>query len=195
MILGFKQNFPWGEPTNFREKILASVGRRDLGVTDPKGHTLSYVYKPSLHNVEKVKLFTPKIHTFREDKHDRWKAGMSIQMVYRGPKYSILDHFNKGIPELEKCKSIQKVKIRWSNPSKGNFIDDLAKIMGITTRYLSVFVDGKEMAEFKFSDSYCGSTDIKNIVSNDGFNNVFDFAKWFKDDWEGKIIHFTDFRY
>ena len=110
MILGFKQHFDKKklEPTYFREKILAGVGVITINGDNinPKGPILQDGFKP-------------KIHTLRLDPHDRWKQGMSIQMVYRGPNYSILDHFNKGIPELEKFVSTQKIEIKWY---KGDYI-------------------------------------------------------------------------
>lgn len=116
MILGFKQYFPWHTekgpaPSNFREKILAGAGYVMVGHPEVKQIPMkvnSYT--------EHIGSWKPKIHTMREDPHNRWRAGRSIQMVYRGPKYSILDHFNKGIPELEKCKSVQKVEIKWIKP-------------------------------------------------------------------------------
>ena len=55
MILGFKQKFPWGEPTYFKEKILAGVG-----------------YGPIAGR--------PKIHTIWDG--FRWEKGMNIQMAY-----------------------------------------------------------------------------------------------------------------
>jgi hypothetical protein len=107
MILGFMQKFPWkGEdkqpvPTNFREKILAGA----LLIPSTASRIGS---KGLLHMIQH-----PKLHTMRLDPHNRWRAGMGIQMVYRGPKYSILDHFNKGIPELEECVSVQNIEIKW----------------------------------------------------------------------------------
>jgi hypothetical protein len=52
MILGFKTKFPWGEPTNFVEKITKRPG------------------------------FTPKLHSLRKSKKlDRWKAGNYIHFA------------------------------------------------------------------------------------------------------------------
>lgn len=166
MILGFKQQFPWKEPTNFREKILYGVGRA-IWLTP-----------------RQIKKFA-KIHTMREDPHNRWKPGMSIQMVYRGPKYSILDHFNKGIPELEKCVSVQKVKIEW-------FIFHMKglPIMGTkdsTRREPRVIID-----DIVFPS---GCSQIRDLAKNDGFDSLYDFFKWFNKDFSGKIIHWTDLRY
>jgi len=157
MILGFKQQFPWKEPTNFREKILYGVGRA-IWLTP-----------------RQIKKFA-KIHTMREDPHNRWKPGMSIQMVYRGPKYSILDHFNKGIPELEKCVSVQQIKIQWITFT----------VAEKSFQAIDITIDGGKSLR---------SDQIMILAANDGFNSVEDFMRWFNKDWEGKIIHWTDFRY
>lgn len=164
MTLGFKQKFPWGEPTNFREKILAGVGRKEVTVS-----TSLHTSIPQFHTGYEIteSSFKPKIHTFRSDPTNRWKAGRKIEMVYRGAGYKILDHFNKGIPELEKCVSVQSIVIT-NHPS-----------------WLDIVIDDKPMKEDV----------INQIVQNDGFDSFDSFCKWFKKDFSGKIIHFTDLRY
>lgn len=162
MTLGFKQYFPWHTeknpaPTYFREKILGGQ-RIPCSIN---GGTYAASDK-----VSEVKIFTPKLHTLREDPHDRWKAGRKIEMVYRGAGYKIIDHFNKGIPELEKCVSVQKIEIKF-------------KLNGSA---MVVYVDGKP-------------TSIEQLSRNDGFNTVEDFFRWFNTDWSGKIIHWSNFRY
>ena len=37
--------------------------------------------------------------------------------------------------------------------------------------------------------------DIKSLAINSGFNGVDDFFQWFDTDLEGKIIHWTNFKY
>lgn len=178
MILGFKQYFPWHTeknpaPTNFREKIIERFHE----------------------NQPNPIVWTPKIHTMRNDPHNRWKAGRKIEMVYRGAGYKIIDHFNKGIPELGNCKSTQQIRIAWSGDDSEDIIGVLSKAIGIQRKHLVIIVDGKEVAEFTFTDSAVGSTDPQSIIKKDGFDDPFQFAKWFKKDWSGKIIHWTDFRY
>jgi hypothetical protein len=153
MTLGFMQFFDKKkkEPTNFREKILAGVGE-----------------PPTRHG------WTPKLHTIREDKHNRWKAGMSIQMVYRGPKYSILDHFNKGIPELEKCVSVQKIDIKWES------------FIGLQKPALNIQIDnGRSLT----------TSEITQLAINDGFKDIEQFCRWFNKDFSGNLIHWTDLKY
>ncbi len=161
MTLGFKQTFPWGEPTYFREKIILA------GCNATPGVQVLCDFSEGFQRLPKVNLY-PKLHTFRADPHDRWKAGRKIEMVYRGAGYKILDHFNKDIPELGTCISTQNIQII-RDPHFGCLIQ----------------VDGRQL----------GMATIQDLVQNDGFNSTDDFLKWFKKDWSGKIIHWTDFRY
>lgn len=189
MNLGFKQTFPWGEPTYFREKILLGAGYGILRDTDEVDH----VIKPTSIHLQVIYSFgqiVPKLHTFREDKHDRWKAGRTIQMVYRGKNYSIKDHFNKDTPELQKCVSTQKIEIVNGNhlshiPKKLGFMDCII-VRGVEFHNLwMVSIDGVALVE----------EDIIKLAINDGFEDAHHFFKWFNKDWEGKIIHWSSLRY
>jgi hypothetical protein len=175
MILGFKQYFPWNgedgkpEPTYFKEKITERF----------------FEDQPN------PIVFVPKIHTFREDPHDRWKAGMKVSMVYRGAGYKIIDWFNEGIPELGTIKSIQKIDITYYRIHTKDFPLFFGREKSLTpnpldfleSNVISIKVDGKETGNYR------------EIVRNDGFYDINQFKKWFKKDWSGKILHFTDFRY
>jgi hypothetical protein len=67
------------------------------------------------------------------------------------------------------CKSIQRLAITWDN----------------NHALFYVSVDGREL------DFY----EVHNLSISDGFTRVDDFLKWFNRGFEGKIIHWTDFRY
>lgn len=82
MIIGFKKQFPDGEPTLFKEKIFAGAGFIQPLELEPKKHTMR--------------------------KGERWQAGHSIQMVYNH-RTSEQQQFNKGFEMLETCISTQKV--------------------------------------------------------------------------------------
>lgn len=164
MTLGFKQQFPWAtkdkpSPTNFREKILAP-------------HV-------SMASVSDDITSRPKIHTMRLDPQNRWKAGRKIEMVYRGAGYKIIDHFNKGIPELEVCTGVQKIKL-WLTGSLGEVGDNGKREQIIR---IHAIVDGKRI------------DNPERIIPNDGFEDIIQFSRWFTKPWEGKIIHWTDYRY
>jgi len=163
MILGFKQQFPWKEPTNFREKILYGVGQA-IWLTP-----------------RQIKKF-PKIHTMREDPTNRWKAGRKIEMVYRGAGYKIIDHFNKGIPELEVFTGVQEIML-WYTGSLGQFGED-GKRKQIITMHCTI--DGRIFEN------------INTLAVNDGFSDQLQFMNWFNKintPFRGKIIHWTNFRY
>lgn len=173
MTLGFKQQFPWATknspaPTYFREKILHSVGLMREGGPIVK-------YDPN----QFIGVMGKKIHTMRLDPHNRWKAGRKIEMVYRGAGYKIIDHFNKGIPELEVCTGVQKIKL-WLTGSLGEVGDNGKREQIIR---IHAIVDGKRI------------DNPERIIPNDGFEDIIQFSRWFTKPWEGKIIHFTDFRY
>lgn len=106
-----------------------------------------------------------KIHTIREDKHDRWKAGRVMQQATgaRTKKYKC---FNETF-----CTGTQIIEITWVKHGVGR-----AMIVKIDGRQLSV----KELHE---------------LSVNDGFDLFHYFVEWFHQDFIGKIIHWTDKRY
>lgn len=179
MILGFKEFFDVKKtkPTWFREKILASAGYSWLMESPEKPERIAAKSDyATIYN-------KPKIHTLRLDPHNRWKPGMSIQMVYRGPKYSIKSHFNKGVQLLDKCISIQKIEIKWMFSKKPALV--LQPTGTGPHKMLFVFIDGKEA-----SDDI-----IKLLVINDGFDNILSFAQYFNKDAVYRCIHWTNFKY
>lgn len=65
------------------------------------------------------------------------------------------------------CKSVQKIEI---------YTRDSLHFMKIDGRFLN-------------------HLEAENLAINDGFDNVEDFFNWFNDDFEGKIIHWTNLKY
>ena len=176
MICGFKQKFPWGEPTYFREKIWACVGYRDLGAIDKKSNPMPYLFVPGLNQKQHYTNYHPKIHTIREDPHNRWKVDNSIQMAY-GVRTKNYCQFNKGIPELEKCVSVQTIVIKWTvwNIEQAPLYQK--------DEFMKVEIDGK----------VC--TDVNQLAINDGFSGIEEFMNWFSKDFKGKIIHWSNHKY
>lgn len=133
MILGFKKQFPDGQPTEFKEQILEGI----------------------------------KIHSMRSG--DRWRAGMPIQMAY-GVRTKAYEQFNKGISELSKCISTQKI------------------VMTINGGYMRVFID----------DCFLSESLVELLIVQDGLNRN-SFISWFFpngiEEWRGQIIHWTNFKY
>jgi len=113
-----------------------------------------------------------KIHTIREDKTDRWNIGRMIQFA-TGVRTKKYEQFYE-----EQCRGIQEIRIAWMEWDTDNvayiWIDEVC---------VGSYFRGR-------STGRC-----KEIAENDGFENVDDFFKWFNRDFEGKIIHWTDFKY
>lgn len=107
-----------------------------------------------------------KIHTIREDKHDRWEAGKDIHFAtgVRTPNY---EQFHSG-----KCISVQKIQIIYT------------KDMQPTDKPL-VFIDKRLQLPHQ----------VELLANKDGFASARQFFKWFSEDFTGKIIHWTDYKY
>lgn len=142
MILGYKKIFPWGEPTNFKPKII----------------------------------YGQKKHTLRQDKKNRWVAGRKIQHAH-GVRSKQYDHFADG-----ECKSIQKIEITVSDEFD---TDAFIMLFSRKTKYFIVKIDERQL----------NNSEIITLAMNDGFRSLYDFFRWFKKGFSGKIIHFTDLRY
>jgi len=108
----------------------------------------------------------PKLHTIREDSSNRWKVGMDIHMAIRNRSK---DRFQ--FAPIVKCVSTQTIKIQWATI-------DLVRMAHIT-------IGGKALSHSQMDD----------LARNDGFDSTGSFFKWFKEDFEGKIIHWTDLQY
>lgn len=165
MNMPYKQVFPWGERTHFEEKIRASQA---LIKTPP---VISYEAK-----------WVPKIHTIREDKGDRWHRG-------RGQFLKI--HHAYGVRTKEyrcflvtECTGVQDIEIMWERAPEGSE-RLLPSIIEWHGRIPRLYIDSIEV----------GLDTMLTVAKNDGFNSATDFFRWFKTDFAGKIIHWTDFRY
>lgn len=116
-----------------------------------------------------------KIHTFREDPHDRWKAGRHIHHAngVRTKKYNCFQE--------DDCVSVQSIQIQYQ------FFHGLAAdVKIIINGDLKYHQDGLHVT---------GSDFLEELAKNDGFDSVEDFFRWFSSDFQGVIIHWTDFRY
>lgn len=104
----------------------------------------------------------PKLHTIREDKNNRWKAGNSIHMVINN---RTKDRFQ--FAPILKCASVQEIQIYHMKHSE------------------NIYVDGIWLSD----------CEIKQLAINDGFPSVEAFFSFFNNDFDGKIIHWTDLKY
>jgi hypothetical protein len=169
MNIHFTKQFPWGEPTYFIEKIWKGIALNNYLINKTDSYIDSTVFKREWpYNSEWWPIYlkcSPKIHTIRVDKNNRWKAGIHIhfQQWTEKPYNSKCYHFAPLIP----CMSVQKIRISWS----GN--------------HVLVFVD----------DMLILKDQLLKLAQNDGFDSIESFFKWFDKDFTGKIIHWTDLKY
>lgn len=68
------------------------------------------------------------------------------------------------------CKNVQSISVDWTKTFLGE---------------PSIYIDGRELVH----------TEVVQLAFNDGFDSLEAFLAWFNKDFEGKIIHWTDFRY
>lgn len=106
-----------------------------------------------------------KIHTIRKDPHDRWKPGRKIHFT-TGVRTKNYHQFMEGV-----CISTTFIGIKWDNGIPTIVIED----------DIGLFYPNEDI--------------IERLAKNDGFESVEDFFKWFNKDFNGKIIHWTDFNY
>lgn len=184
MILGFKQLFPSGGPTWFREKILIGVKTEDIKMYAYNGKGIEVIpcsgesrprtYRVWEHSIngfvrtENLTLY-PKLHSIRPG--NSWKSGMSIQMSY-GVRTKKYEQFNKGIENLDKVHSVQLIEIKY-----GIQVDHFISVI--------VAVNGRILDE----------QERTILALNDGFDSLESFYKWFNKDFSGQIIHWTDLYY
>lgn len=115
-----------------------------------------------------------KKHTIREDKCDRWKAGIWMHMAtgVRSKKYNCF----KG----DICTGTQRIDIEYRT---GNLYNEI--LVSIDSQY---FYDN-------FTPRAKAIERMTELALNDGFDSIEAFFKWFSSDFTGKIIHWTSLRY
>lgn len=110
-----------------------------------------------------------KIHSIREDIHNRWKPGNLIHMS-TGARTKNYNQFNIDKPELQKVIMVQKISI--------------------THKPVQVFphviINNKDLDFNK----------IVILAENDGFESIFDFFNFFNKTISNySLIHWTNFKY
>lgn len=109
-----------------------------------------------------------KIHTLRLDPGNRWHAGRRIDAA-TGVRTK---HYNKFMEAP--CTGTQTCTIDYSvEAEEKHFYTPV------------VTIDGRVL----------DADEVETLAKNDGFADACEFCKWFSKDWEGKIIHWTSFRY
>jgi hypothetical protein len=166
MILPFSTEYKDGTPTKFIEKIWLGILQHIPETTGLNHFEELYFEKfgQYWHGASDCTLI-PKLHTIREDIHDRWHEGSLIHPVV----------FNRSKNQFQfaptlVCKLVQEIEITHWHGIDG---------------YRTVLV----------GDRILNETEIEVLAKNDGFNSVVDFFDWFSHDYTGKIIHWTNHKY
>ena len=171
MILPFSQKYKDGTPNYFPEKIISSLNlSRDKKqkvfqlLCDHNRPTQEEFLAGSCNPLWKHE---PKLHTFREDKSNRWNAGRPIHGVINCRTTSMYTFV------IATCKSTQEIEII---PS------------GLISRLPKIVVDGRTLDKAETwrllkNDGFGGDHSL------DHFNS------WFTKPFSGKIVHWTDLRY
>jgi hypothetical protein len=178
MVLSFMTRWPKDGPKNLKGKPTYFVERIWRGLdklTTPKQQEMYFLdngHKDCLmirRNPDYTGIFQKpqKIHTIRLDKSDRWKPGYLIHFIIF-PRTKKQFQFAPLMPVV----SVQKI---WITNSNGN------RSIKVTDGNMGARVLGPESE--------------KQLSRNDGFDSVEDFYSYFKEDFEGKIIHWTHYRY
>lgn len=128
---------------------------------------------------------SPKIHTIRRDEHNRWKPGMDIHFVINSRTKDRFQ-FAPVIP----CVSVQSIEIinaeRYGINDPGISYHGTTELYGETWHFaLIVKIEGKDL----------NRQEVEALAVNDGFESVWDFFKYFNNDFKGKLIHWTNLRY
>ena len=182
MILQFAKEIN-RKPTYFVEKIWESILRN--GVECNLNDLTKYLKKFSEVANYVVGTHKAKIHSIRTDESNRWEEGKKIHCK----QWSGRPYHSKNMqfaPEFD-CVSTQEINFYWY---KGSFLRD-----GYEQKCV-ILLDGKTLtATFNHCQINFLSTEIEQLAFNDGFDSVKDFFKYFDKNFEGKIIHWTDFKY
>lgn len=183
MTLGFSTHWPKEMPdhmackaTFFVEKITKSASKiigQELDEFIPL-NAEKFNYQSKMNFINAVLDNHPKKHTIRADKSNRWKAGNKIHPVIND---RTKDRFQ--FAPVVKCVSVQEIVIKHFSS------------------HIDVEIDGIPYLLEKNSKGriYIYTGTIEVLAKNDGFDSIHDFFSWFKEDFTGKIIHWTDLKY
>lgn len=193
MTLPFSQTWPSrmgelaGQPNYFTNKIMKSMWlnypdetrKLVIGRTTKQARRFMEIQPFEDLTVGESQLLPPKLHTIREDKSNRWKAGNDIHFVINNRTKNRLQ-----FAPIIKCKGTQYISII--------YIDDYPIVyLGDTQESCMPFYWENP---YDSEDGY-GVEQMKELAMNDGFNSIEDFFKYFDSDFIGKIIHWTDLKY
>ncbi|AOW09500.1 hypothetical protein [Flavobacterium gilvum] len=174
MILPFSTQIN-GKPNYFIEKIWLGLLRSHLNLIGYHRFRDEAAINNVIDQWDIPDSIHPKLHTIREDKTDRWKAGNKIDF-FINCRQPTMFRFAPVLPVV----SVQKIEIKW-----------IPLTIPLGERRPWVRIDGKQI----YTIDQIDEEQILQLAQNDGFDTIEDFFVYFDKDFTGKIIHWTDFRY
>lgn len=174
-----------GQPNYFVQKIWRGlITESDFDYCDMYESEMEHLKKFGRYWDGHMDIPTPKLHTIRQDPHDRWKPGANIHFVINN---RTKDRFQ--FAPIIQVKSIQRLEIRYTKSSLGNPLVYVGIESKKNNGYMLCFdTYNPERKESSFGH-------IDKLASNDGFDSIEDFFKFFNTDFTGKIIHWTPLLY
>jgi len=168
--LGFSTKWPQhmdGGDTDFVAKIWKGL-EQELNILDYVNFMIDSWYDI---REESVRLFPSSLDSFNPKLHTIRHDPKNLWKPGRKIHPVVFNRTKKRFqfaPVLE-CKSVQKIEIKYNNYSRNIFIDN---------NHLTMYYQ-----------------DLNKLSKNEGFNLVDDFFRFFNKDFEGKIIHWTNYKY
>lgn len=154
-----------GQETMFPEKIWYCDRFEMIDFTDDYESNFDEM------DFDDIMKTNPKLHTIRSLTKKgvaRWKPGIKIHFkIWTGKAYN--SKTINFLPVIE-CTAVQSFKISW-HQSHGS--KEMVPV---------ILIDGRLI----------GDEEIEELAINDGFECVKGFLHYFKNDFEGQIIHWTD---
>lgn len=186
--LSFMDRFPWGEPTNFRRKIIISGLEKEktlMGTAyklpSPDGKTYQSIFCED----------EPKIHTIRKSPYLTRFVGKPIKMYnWVGTPYkkgSSHDVFKTTILD-----GYQQFDINFL--SKGYFTISIDRLVKCVYQVITTENELGTSRELRL-DAVMGGFEFGALAINDGFLNNMHFLKYFDRDFKGYMYHWTNLRY
>lgn len=181
MNLSFSENIN-GAPSFFVQKILHGLYNLSVDylgfeftpediIKLADNYDTRLITESRMDEIRYLDTVAPKIHTFREDKGNRWKVGNKIHFVInnRSPK-------RYQFAPLLWCCCVEKIKIRWLESAMGRIVEI----------YLNDILYGRSLLSKVNSHGF-----ISELAKNDGFSDAESFCEYFKKGFNGKLIHWV----
>ncbi len=187
MNLPFSTVFPEGKGklagkrTNFPEKIIRSLNLPEYKLMTQFDILNEVLEENEILPITEFQNLTPKPHTIRRDSKNLWKQGNKIHFWIN---YRTSNQFQ--FAPIVEVKSVQKVSMRYYYNE-----NDTVFRLNIDDRNIGCVVWNKG---YEDNPIITGNKMI-DLSINDGFDNILDFLQWFNEDFDGKIIHWTDIKY